>query len=249
MSCAKTMAKQSTFTPLARPHFEAEARRFVEELVRFDLSEIVEQLDCTEKLALETSTRFKEWLHFDNGIPAVMAYNGVAFKSLDAKTLSPQTLQWAQEHLLVTSFLYGLVRAMDAIRPYRMLGSVRLEATDGDTVFAFWRSRLTDWLIDKVKQDDGVLVHLATEEMERLFDWRAVTESVEVIKPYFKVLRKDGKLVTQAVYAKRGRGAMVRHLLEQRASTPQAMQSFEAEGFHWEGDWLFVRWRESNFLE
>lgn len=114
-----------------------------------------------------------------------MAYNGRAYQALKAPTLNAAALSFAQEHLFITCFLYGLLRPMDAIVPYRMEHTVRLEATNDKPIDRFWRDKLTDYLIRAVQADDGILIHLSTGEYERLFDWGRVSHEVKVIKPLF----------------------------------------------------------------
>jgi cytoplasmic iron level regulating protein YaaA (DUF328/UPF0246 family) len=107
---------------------------------------------------------------------------------------------------------------------------------DGKTMFQHWKPLLTDLLIDTVKADDGILVHLATEEMQHLFDWKKVCREVNVIQPEFLVM-KNGKLKTVTVYAKSCRGAMTRFIITNRLSTPEDLHHFEYEGFEFSADY------------
>ena len=86
---------------------------------------------------------------------------------------------------LLTSFLYGLLRPLDGILPYRMEGNVELPNGEGQNLFGFWKNRLTNILIEAVKADGGTLVHLATEEYQHLFDWQRVRKEIRVIQPLF----------------------------------------------------------------
>lgn len=159
-----------------------------------------------------------------------MAYNGQAYKHLRAESLSPKAIEYGQNHLWITCFLYGLLRPMDGIVPYRMEHCVTLEATHDKPVNQFWKDKLTDVLIDSVKADDGILVHLSTEEYEHLFDWNRVTKEVKVIHPLFYV-KKNDEMKVQAVWAKSCRGAMVRFMLQQQISHSDGLKAFEHEGF------------------
>jgi cytoplasmic iron level regulating protein YaaA (DUF328/UPF0246 family) len=97
-------------------------------------------------------------------------------------------------------------------------------------MFGFWKSRLTDVLIESVKADDGILVHLATEEFQHLFEWKRVCECVRVVQPLFYV-RKGQELKMQAVWAKTCRGAMTRFVIENRVQNTEGLKDFEYEGF------------------
>ena len=215
--------------PLTIPAFQAEADRLAKEMARLNLDELAEQLGGSRQLALENQQRYQNFFLAEK-VPAIMAYNGRAYQALKAPTLDAAALSFAQEHLFITCFLYGLLRPMDAIVPYRMEHTVRLEATNDKPIDRFWRDKLTDYLIRAVQADDGILIHLSTGEYERLFDWGRVSHEVKVIKPLFYV-RRQGQLRMQAVWAKAGRGAMVRHLLQVAADQPAALADFAYEGF------------------
>ena len=122
---------------------------------------------------------------------------------------------------------------MDGIVPYRMEHCVTIEATNDKPIHQFWKDRLTDVLIDSVKADDGILLHLSTEEYEHLFDWKRVCKEVTVVQPLFYVRQKDGGLKMQAVWAKSCRGAMVRFILNNRLVTPEELSAFNYEGFEY----------------
>ena len=122
---------------------------------------------------------------------------------------------------------------MDGIAPYRMEHCVTLEATNDKPINQFWKDRLTDVLLDSVKADDGILLHLSTEEYEHLFDWKRVCKEVTVVQPLFYVRQKDGRLKMQAVWAKSCRGAMVRFVLNNRLVTPEELSAFNYEGFEY----------------
>jgi len=105
-----------------------------------------------------------------------------------------------------------------------------LPSGEGLNMFGFWKSRLTDMLIESVKADGGVLVHLATEEFQHLFDWQRVRREVRIVQPLFYV-KKGNDLKIQAVWAKTCRGAMTRFILENRIDNPADLNAFSYEGF------------------
>jgi hypothetical protein len=111
--------------------------------------------------------------------------------------------------------------------------SVKLEYTDDKPVGSIWKKYLTDYLIESVKADDGVLVHLSTAEYEQLFDWKRVCREVRVIQPLFYVQQPDGSLKVQAVWAKSCRGAMTRFILQNRITDPAELNAFSYESFNY----------------
>lgn len=229
---AKIMYDRADREPLSTPLFQSVADRLAAEMAQMDVDELARQLDCSRKLAAENWKRYQEFSCADT-MPAMLAYNGQAYKHLKANTLSSDAMEFAQEHVWITCFLYGLLRPMDAIVPYRMEHCVTLEATHDKPVSQFWKDKLTDVLIESVKADDGILLHLSTEEYEHLFDWRRVTEEVKVVHPLFYVRQANGSLKMQAVWAKSCRGAMVRFILQNRITNPEELRAFSYEGFEY----------------
>ncbi len=226
------MENGCTMQPLSTPRFQSVADGLAVEMAAMDIDELARQLDCSRKLAAENWQRYQHFFIAEK-CPAILAYNGQAYKHLRARTLDEETLCFAQRHLWITCFLYGLLRPMDGVVPYRMEHCVSLDATDNRPIHQFWKDKLTDVLIDSVKADDGILVHLSTEEYEHLFDWRRVKEEVKVIQPLFYV-RQGDKLKMQAVWAKSCRGAMVRFILQNRLLLPDELCLFSYEGFEYD---------------
>lgn len=229
---AKIMYDRAEKSALTTPLFQSVANTMAAEMALMDIDELAKQLDCSRKLAAENWRRYQNF-NCAETMPAILAYNGQAYKHLKANTLSAKALQFAQEHLWITCFLYGLLKPMDAIVPYRMEHCVNLQATNDRPVNQFWRDKLTDVLIDSVKSDDGILLHLSTEEYEHLFDWKRVTKEVKVIQPLFYVRQPDDSLKMQAVWAKSCRGAMVRYILENEVVSPEQLKAFSYKGFEY----------------
>ena len=238
---AKIMYEKAEKQPLSTPLFQSVADTLAAEMARMDVEELARQLDCSTKIAAENWKRYHDFAAAEK-MPAILAYNGQAYKHLRADSLSDKSLEYAQRHLWITCFLYGLLRPMDGIVPYRMEHCVTLEATGDKPVNQFWKDKLTDVLIDSVKADDGVLLHLSTAEYEHLFDWKRVCKEVKVIQPLFYVRQKDGRLKMQAVWAKACRGAMVRFVLTHQIAHPEELAAFSYEGFEYApqlGEWAF----------
>lgn len=229
---AKIMFGKAGRSPLSVPLFQPVANELAAGMARMDVEELARQLDCSRKLAAENWQRYQTF-HCAEKMPAILAYNGQAYKHLRANTLDDEALSFAQQHLWITCFLYGLLRPMDGIVPYRMEHCVSMEATHGKPVNQFWKDKLTDLLIESVKADDGILVHLSTEEYEHLFNWRRVGQEVRVVHPLFYVRQRDGRLKVQAVWAKACRGAMVRFMLQNRLVMPDELKAFSYEGFEY----------------
>lgn len=211
------------------PQFEAEARENALELMRYSPEELARLLHINPKLAAENYVRYREFHNGDNpSTPALCTYTGAVFKRIAPGDFTAGDFHYAQHHLLITSFLYGLLRPLDGIRPYRLEGNVRLH--EGKTMFEYWRPLLTDRFIESVKRQGGILVNLASAEMKDLFDWKKVEKEVRVVTPDFQVW-KGGVLKTVVMYAKMCRGEMTRFILKNRIENPDDLRAFTWEGF------------------
>ena len=227
---AKIMNERAAKAALTTPLFQSIANGLAAEMAMMDIDELARQLDCSKKLAAENWKRYQNFPCAEV-MPAILAYNGQAYKHLKADTLSDKALAFGQNHLWITCFLYGLLRPMDAVAPYRMEHCVTLATTHDRPIHQYWKDKLTDVLIESVKADDNILIHLSTAEYEHLFDWKRVLEEIKVIHPLFYVRQPNGTLKMQAVWAKSCRGAMVRYLLSNEISSPELLKDFHYEGF------------------
>lgn len=215
---------------MTTPRHQTVATCLALDMAAFDVGELSSLLSCSRSIAAETWRRYRHFVSAET-LPALFAYNGQAYKHLKASSLAVGALRYAQAHLFITSFLYGLLRPMDAVAPYRIGHNITLPSTGGKALNRYWRDILTDILISATKADDGILLHLSTEEYEQLFDWQRVCSELTVVHPFFHVRQPDGGLKIQAVWAKACRGAMLRYVLENHLSRPSLLQSFAYEGF------------------
>ncbi len=236
LASAKTMNDKLKSAPdvsLSLPRFQNEAQAFAKDMAQYSTETIAEMLGCSRQIAVQNRMRFMRFLEDESKLPAILAYHGQAYKHLQAETLTADDLNYSQRKLWITSFLYGLLRPLDGILPYRMEGNVELLSGEGQNMLGFWKNRLTDVLIDSVKADDGILIHLATEEYQHLFDWQRVRREIRVIQPLFYV-RKGNDLKIQAVWAKTCRGAMTRFIIQNHITNPDDIAAFTYEGFEYE---------------
>lgn len=236
LSCAKTMTERSSVpTPrTTRPAYRSEASELAAGLATLPTDELARLLRVNRRIAAENRLRYGRFHGDDDAaIPALTAYTGIVFKRIDPASFTDADFEYAQRHLNITSFLYGLLRPLDAIRPYRLEGSVAPPGEEAPNLFEWWRDRLTGPLIERVRRDDGVLVNLASAEMKRLFDWQRVCREVRVVTPEFRI-REGDRMKTVVVYAKMCRGEMTRHILRHRIADPEGLKTFEWEGFRFD---------------
>lgn len=233
------------------PHFLSEMTDIADTIRLQSVEEIARNFSVSKPLAEETATHYGEiFSEAVPKVPAIYAYAGQVYRLLNASTLSPEDIAFANSHLWIVSALYGLLRPADGIRPYRLEPKTKLYESTGQTVVQFWRSRptdiLTDFLIDAVQADDGVLVDLMSQEFRTMFLWPVVEDALRVIRPAFKE-EKKGKLVTVAMHAKSCRGAMARYLIQSHDSSIETLKRFSYDGFTYqesfgnENELLFVK--------
>lgn len=233
ISCAKTMtAKSKTIVPqTSLPDFQEEARANAMEMAQMGADEMARLLKVNSKLAAENVLRYQDFLSEEGTqLPALLAYTGMVFKRIAPQDFTKEDFIYAQEHLRITSFLYGLLRPLDLIRNYRLEGNVRLVRHNDQTMFQAWQPLLTDYFIKAIKQQGGTLLNLASGEMQDLFDWKRLKKEVRVISPEF-ITYANGQPKTIVVYAKMCRGEMTRYVLKNRIERVEDLYEFEWNGF------------------
>jgi len=238
LASAKIMRERcpNTGIRITEPLFQQQALQLALDLSHKTANDLSELFSCSPAIGEQNRQRFAIFGTDEAELmPAVLAYYGQAYKHLKADTLSPLDLDWANDHLWISSCLYGLLRPYDGINTYRMEGGFSLPSTNGQKVNDFWKERLTDTLINATKADDGILIYLDTEEFRSLFNWKKVIEEITVIEPEFHVLKQEAKhptkLTTPSVWAKTCRGAMTRFIIENRITSPDDLKAFSYEGF------------------
>jgi cytoplasmic iron level regulating protein YaaA (DUF328/UPF0246 family) len=161
--------------------------------------------------------------------PAALAFNGDVYQGLDARSLSPDQLAWAQDHVAILSGLYGVLRPLDAIEPYRLEMGTRLKTRRGGSLYDFWGDRVTRVLNQQLADRDApVVVNLASNEY-----WRVVktkTLKAPVVTPVFWE-EWDGKQRPISFYAKRARGAMARWIVTERIEDPADLRGYDGDGY------------------
>lgn len=231
---AKIMFAEAAIPPSSIPVFQTDADTAAQELLQFDTETIAKAFACSQTIAKQVQDYYKNY-PTAKPLPAILAYNGQAYKHLQAHTLSTTDLHFAQQHLYITSFLYGLLRPLDAIVPYRMELTVR-QKLNTPPLLNDWKTCLTNHILQSCNSDDNTLIHLATEEYQHLFHWQQLQSSLKLIQPFFYVRHPKKGLTIQAVHAKSCRGAMTCFILQNRLQNPQHLSEFTYQGFTYQPD-------------
>jgi cytoplasmic iron level regulating protein YaaA (DUF328/UPF0246 family) len=250
LSPAKTLDFKSP--ALARkytqPAWLHESTPLVERLQKFSPAEIASLMGVSDALAALNVARYAEWsppFTPENARQAILAFAGDVYEGLDAVRFSEADLDWAQTHLGILSGLYGLLRPLDLIQPYRLEMGIKLNNRQGKDLYAWWGAKLRDAVTAAVAASgSAVLINLASEEYFKAI--RAKELSLPVIQPVFEDW-KNGQYKIISFYAKRARGLMARYAVENRIDAPEALKDFDCEGYAYvpaaseENTWVFRR--------
>ncbi|MDF7822433.1 peroxide stress protein YaaA [Pontiellaceae bacterium B12227] len=218
-------AKNADFTQAV---FLDRSQKLISKARKFSKTELMEFMDISEKLAELNRQRFKEWkppFTLDNAKQAVLAFTGDVYDGLDAVTLKKRDLTFAQNHLRILSGLYGLLKPMDLIQPYRLEMGRPLETRGAKNLYEFWKATVTEEL-NSTKGD--VLINLASNEYFKAIDKRALDK--EIVSPVFKD-EKNGKYKIISFFAKKARGTMARYIIENRLQHADDLQGFNEGGY------------------
>jgi len=223
--------------PHSLPGFPAQSAELIGVLKKKSPQQIAELMTLSDKLAGLNVARYEAWspkFSASNSKQAVLAFNGDVFEGLDAKTLKPAQLEWAQEHVCILSGLYGVLRPLDWMQPYRLEMGTALSTTKGKNLYQFWGSQIADYLNERAAAEAvPVIVNLASEEYFKAVDKKALKP--RVVNCVFEE-HKAGKYKIISFMAKRARGLMVRYAIENKLSSVKKLESFNLEGYRFTSD-------------
>ncbi len=229
-------AKKLDMDPVAgvqptQPVFPERTRELVAEAAKLTSGELEKLMKISPNLAKLNQQRFSDFGSQDRK-PAAFAFAGDTFQGLEAATLDADALRWAQDHLRILSGLYGILRPLDEIEPYRLEMGSRLKTEHGKNLYEYWGSALALELSAQAKTTQSTaVVNCASQEYFQAVDTRSL--SVPVISPVFMESTEKGPKII-SFYAKRARGAMARFVVSNRIATPAALCDFDAGGYRYE---------------
>lgn len=214
------------------PQFLPQSKSLIKLLKTKTRAEVAGLMSLSDDLAALNVARYKAWrpsFSAADSKPAVLAFNGDVYDGLNAATLSLDELQWAQQHLAILSGLYGVLRPLDRMRPYRLEMGTRLAHADGANLYSFWGDRLAEHLNRRAAADRvPVIVNLASQEYFRAAERQALKP--RVIECVFEDWKTDQfKIIS--FFAKRARGLMARYAITRRIDTPTGLQGFDLDGY------------------
>lgn len=234
ISPAKTLDFETPATSAthSQPDFLDHSQQLIDILRDYSPQQLSELMNISDKLAGLNAARFGEWqLPFTpaNAKPAAQAFQGDVYTGLEAASFSDDDNAFAQRHLRILSGLYGLLRPLDLIQPYRLEMGTRLPNPAGKDLYAFWRDTLTPALDQAIAESGSkVLVNLASNEYFKSIDTKRL--DARIITPVFKD-EKNGQFKIISFYAKKARGLMAAWMIRERLNDPEALTQFDVAGY------------------
>ena len=218
--------------PYTQPQFVPQSAELIEILRQKSPQDIAKLMHLSDALSGLNVARYQAWTpksNAKNAKQAVLAFNGDVYAGLDAKTLPPEALTWAQDHVCILSGLYGVLRPLDYMQPYRLEMGTALPNAKGKNLYAFWGTQIAEHLNTRLKKErDPVIVNLASVEYFKAVDLKAL--KARVVTCVFEEF-KGGHHKIISFHAKKARGLMARFAATQAVSKPEQLKAFELDGY------------------
>lgn len=248
MSPAKLMDFSSEkIQKSTKPLFQEKTKELINVAQKLSVEDIRKEMKINAKMAQDV---FEYFQTFDaKNTPekaAVFAYNGIAYKGLDAHTLSDKDLKFAQEHLNIISGLYGIVRTLDKIKPYRLEMGRKIMPKGYENLYDFWGETLNRHLSSKLKGKQKVIINVASKEYGKIIDKKLLPPDTRVINVNF-LQHKADKFKQIVVHTKKARGLMARFIIQNAITKAEDVKAFYLENYFFypklssENEWYFVR--------
>ena len=240
-----TPLKTKTFT---QPDYLDRSQQLITRMREFSSRDISELMNVSTKIADLNFDRYKSWrkkFTQENARQAILAFKGDVYTGLDAESFSAKDFKFAQAHLRVLSGLYGLLRPLDLMQPYRLEMGTKLSTKQGKNLYEFWDTQITDGLNQQLKKiKSEYLINLASNEYFKSVKPKQL--NAEIIVPEFKDY-KNGQYKMLGVYAKKARGTMSRFIIQNQLSDPEGIKDFNEDGYSFnkklskDNHWVFTR--------
>ncbi|MCF7807716.1 MAG: peroxide stress protein YaaA [Candidatus Marinimicrobia bacterium] len=230
------------------PEFLDESEALVKKLRSYSKKRLMSLMSVSEKIAALNHERFEQFsppFTLENAKQAMYSFTGDVYRHMRINTYDPETIEFAQDNLRILSGLYGYLRPLDLIQPYRLEMKTGLKTRRGKDLYKFWGSRITEALKRDLDSDPNpVLINLASQEYSRVIDFKALDQPVITI--LFKEV-DNGRAKTIAIFAKWARGMMMDHIIQNKLSDPEDLKTFNESNYQFskadsdQTEWVFTR--------
>ncbi len=232
----------------SQPRQLDDSQLLINELLKYDVPDIREMMKVSENIAILNVERFHTFerpFTLENAKPALFAFKGDVYSGIQKDKYTEDDLAYAQDHLRILSGLYGALRPMDLIQPYRLEMKTKLENPRGSNLYQFWGDRITDSLNNDLEnQQEATLINLASNEYFKSVKPKKL--SGRLLQIAFKET-KNGKTRVIAIFAKRARGMMTDFILRNRIENSEDLKEFNEGGYEYspsesnDKQWVFTR--------
>ena len=230
LSPAKKLNEKSCdVKALSNISFSDDSKKLVDELKGFSSDQLISIMSVSSNIATLNKERFNTWEDpFDdtNPKPAVFMFDGAVYSELDVQTLSKDDLDYLQENLRIISGLYGLLKPLDKIMPYRLEMGTKLQINGYKNLYEFWGEKITNHLKEDISDDD-VIVNLASNEYSKAINLKSFKN---VVTPVFKDF-KNGKSKVISFFAKKARGSFARFVIQEKPKKIDELLNFNGLGY------------------
>lgn len=249
ISPAKTLDFETPATTekYSQPVFLKQSQQLIAGLKKCSVQEIASLMSISDKLAGLNVARYQQWqtpFTPDNAKQAILAFKGDVYTGLDADTLDAKGLDFAQDHLRILSGLYGVLKPLDLMQPYRLEMGTKFGVNGGKDLYDFWGSQIRESLAAEPAFKDKTLINLASNEYFKAVEAKQL--DANIITPVFKDW-KNGQYKMISFYAKKARGLMSRFIIDHTIDKPEKLKAFDYEGYRFSAemskgnDWVFIR--------
>lgn len=235
LSPAKTLDYEESNIDISYtvPSLLSKSKILIENLKNKEATEISDLMNISEKLALLNSERYKSWKGLkkvsNNSKPAIFVFKGDVYQGLDIGSFNKEDLEYSQNHLRLLSGLYGLLRPLDIIEPYRLEMGTKLKTNEGKNLYEFWDQRISDSIMNDLKSlKSNTVINLASNEY--FSSVKSIEKNTNIISPAFKDLSK-GKYKIISFYAKKARGLMASWILKNKIEAGEDLVNFNLDGY------------------
>ncbi|MEA5508145.1 peroxide stress protein YaaA [Crocosphaera sp. UHCC 0190] len=230
LSSAKTLAFDDSLEvpPITKPIFQEYGQFLVKSLQQLSVEQLEKLLGVSETLANLNYQRFQEF-NDSQKRAAILAYRGDVFKQLEIDKFNDDDYLFAQEHLRIISGLYGILRPLDEIKPYRLEMNTNFHVEKNTNLYGFWTTKITEKLnYELAKHQKQVLLNLASDEYSRVI--KRQNFNYPILKISFKEMR-EGKLKTIGLIAKKNRGVMTNWIIRHKIDDPEQLKEYSWSGY------------------
>ena len=246
ISPAKTLDySHPEYSAHTQPDFTSEVKDLVGVLRKKSATQISKLMHLSDSLSILNEERYQTFTDTfspDNSKQAILAFKGEVYAKMEADNFTAEDLEFAQQHLRILSGLYGLLKPLDLIQPYRLEMGTKLKTKKGNTLYDYWGTKISKAL--NAAGEGRTLVNLASQEYFKAVDKK--TLKLPIITIHFKEHR-EGNYQVVGFFAKQARGLMTRYAIQNRITDPEQLKVFQEDGYEFAErlssaqDWVFIR--------